>query len=133
MEIDLRRVEVMESGDWVEREMRLVRKGDVFRMFEPDGSPIVLSPRFGHSEERLEFIAGENAHEIFDANGDRKLWGVNLETPRGLIKDEDLDEAVLARKKRLQNIVPIGFAVEVVEHLDNFGGSPEVYLKVIKG
>lgn len=36
-----RRVEVHRDAEWVRVSMKDVRSGDVFRMFEPTGSPVV--------------------------------------------------------------------------------------------
>lgn len=36
----MRTVEMLWAGEWVEVDISCVKKGEVFRMFEPDGTPV---------------------------------------------------------------------------------------------
>lgn len=38
---ELRTVEVLRSGEWVQIQLKEIKDGEVFRMFNPDGSPVV--------------------------------------------------------------------------------------------
>ncbi len=66
----LRKVEVIRDGKWVETPLREVVTGDTFRMFEPDGEPV-------EDQGQREFIASSDAFQISGADH----WAVSVEDP----------------------------------------------------
>jgi len=40
---ELRRVKVLREGQWVQVRMKELKVGEKFRMFEPDGTPVIDS------------------------------------------------------------------------------------------
>lgn len=61
-EIEIMRVEVNTDHGWIERPFEQIKKGDVFRMFEPDGKPVVNA--CGHTEYKAETNAFNNAEGV---------------------------------------------------------------------
>jgi len=43
---ELRRVEVLKKGNWIRCELSDLKKGNVFRMFESDGTPVAGGKQF---------------------------------------------------------------------------------------
>ncbi len=39
-DINTRYVEVFEENEWIRRHPRMLKKGQIFKMFEPDGEPV---------------------------------------------------------------------------------------------
>lgn len=59
----VRRIEVLQGGDWIECRMSQIEQGDVFRMFESTGEPVLGpggEPRFkalGPASIQVDMIA----------------------------------------------------------------------------
>jgi hypothetical protein len=59
----LRKVQVFKDDNWEDTEVQSLKKGDRFRMFEEDGTPVVW-------DVKTEFIASSNPTTV---NG---VWGI---------------------------------------------------------
>ena len=62
-------VYVFRNDVWVEAKFTDLKKGDIFRLFDPDGTPIV------GSKKQKEFLATSEAYQR-KSDG---LWTVNVE------------------------------------------------------
>ena len=65
--MDERKIEVSRDDKWVEVQMKDIRKGEKFRMFEPDGKPVVGQGEF---KGKTVFKAEEDPYEVDGT------WGV---------------------------------------------------------
>lgn len=65
---DLRRVEILRNGQWQEVDFGFIKAGDIFRMFEATGEPVV-----DNNGNRL-FIAISNPYKTKEG-----LWVVKIE------------------------------------------------------
>lgn len=61
---EFRKVEVLKKGEWKTVRLKEVKKGDRFRLFEPDGTPVL------DNKQRAEMIACKDAYL------DGELWTV---------------------------------------------------------
>ena len=43
---DIRRIEVLKEGNWAEINFSDIKKGDVVRMFEPTGDPVLVENKY---------------------------------------------------------------------------------------
>lgn len=56
-----RKIEVYRDGSWVSTRIELIKRGDVFRMFEPNGQPVKGT---GEYEGATEFKATRDFDRI---------------------------------------------------------------------
>lgn len=80
----LRKIQVGQSLRWYTVRMATIKKGDVFRMFEPDGTPVI------DSEGRSMWRASTDAHLVYpryyQRAGDAPLgYTENDELPPGTL------------------------------------------------
>jgi hypothetical protein len=64
-----RKVEIKKDGEWIESSMKNVKEGDVFRMFESNGDPVV-----GKGGFETEFIAYGDSIRYHESN--EEVWTV---------------------------------------------------------
>jgi hypothetical protein len=58
---NLRTIQKKVNGKWVNVNYNEIEPGDVFRMFDPDGTPVVDDNRYGG---KTEFTAASKAHPV---------------------------------------------------------------------
>lgn len=63
---DLRKIEIQDGDDWIVKQMKELREGDIFRMTEPDE----LIP-FG------TWIATSDAKDGYEGPNGESVWGIN--------------------------------------------------------
>ena len=59
---NLRKVEVFKGGGWSEIKFEELEVGDKYRMFEPDGSPVVVIGDGGKYEGATEWVVLEGPY-----------------------------------------------------------------------
>lgn len=57
---DLRKVEVLKDGKWQEIEFKKIHKGDIFRLFESTGEPVM------DNNGKTEFVAKNEPYMTSD-------------------------------------------------------------------
>lgn len=57
---DLRKVEILKDGEWIEIEFCELKKDDIFRMFEPTGEEVYDNNRENIFVASSDAFAGEN-------------------------------------------------------------------------
>lgn len=77
-----RRIEVRRGDAWVETEMKEIRNGDVFRMFESNGDPVVGDGPI--LDGATEYIATEDAHQGCPME-DEGIWGCRCEPAHAFV------------------------------------------------
>lgn len=71
-----RTVQVLYDGKWIDLKFEDMKKGHVFRMFEPDGTPV---SGLGEFAGVTEYLATEDAHLTSG------VWGLKADhVPKGL-------------------------------------------------
>ena len=65
-----RKVQVLDGDVWVDLKFEEMKKGHIFRMFEPDGTPVQGQCEFAGE---TEFLAAEDAHLTGD------VWGLKAD------------------------------------------------------
>ena len=66
---DLRKIEIQDGDDWIVKQMKELREGDIFRMTEPDE----LIP-FG------TWVATCDAKDDYEGPNGEPVWGIDTET-----------------------------------------------------
>ncbi len=83
---DLRHIQIKVGDDWVNAQLAQIEAGDVFRMFEPDGSPVVGDKGFT-IEGHTEFVAADAPTVILGTIKDDTLLG--LMASNKVVHDDD--------------------------------------------
>lgn len=81
------RVEVLREEGWVEVEMKELVKGDIFKMFNPDGTPArsVPFPKLDNADLAVtsvgtdQFVALGDATMTREPETDEEVWGVSCQ------------------------------------------------------
>jgi hypothetical protein len=54
---ELRKVQILRNGEWIDSEFKEIKDGDVFRLFEPDGDPVTFHMKIKRSSRLLEMLS----------------------------------------------------------------------------
>ena len=64
----MRTIMVLRGGEWIQTKLETVKKGEMFKMFESDGTPV--EDRYGN----VEWEASSDAYKMPRSG----IWGVDV-------------------------------------------------------